>query len=215
MKGGVARRTTVLLTGVGLSLGIGISWARVSGDPGEPAGKGGKFSYVGATACKKCHLKEHKSWEKTKMAHAIETLKPGQAVEMKKKFKLDPEKDYTQDASCLACHTTGYGEEGGYAVPAAGDDKAAKKAEKLAGVGCESCHGPGSEYVKIFEDIQKTERKYKVEELYSAGLKKMDAGACTNCHNDKGPTFDPAKPFDFEKQKTQDAHEVQPLKQRE
>lgn len=179
------------------------------------AGEGGQFTYVGSTACKKCHLKEHKSWAETKMGKAFETLKPGQAKETKEKFKLDVNKNYSQDPTCIKCHTTGHGKPGGYAIPKADDAKAVKEAAKLEGVGCESCHGPGSEYVRVFEEITKSNRKYKVEELYKVGLTKIEESTCTACHNPEGPTVDLNKPFDFAKMKEEDRHERVPMKQRE
>lgn len=179
-----------------------------------PAAGDAKFEYVGSSKCKKCHLAEYKSWEKTGKAHALETLMPGKAEEAKKAAKLDPAKDYSTDANCVKCHVTGMGEAGGYAIPDAKDEAAVKAASKLAHVGCESCHGPGSKYIEIFEDIFKSKRKYKVEELHAAGLNKIDASVCTKCHNDQGPTH---KPFDFDKAKDQrdKIHEKSELKQRE
>ena len=151
------------------------------------------------------------------MAKAFDTLKPDHAVEAKQKHGLDPKKDYTTDASCLACHTTGFGHAGGYAVPDPNDKKAVRAAEKLEGGGCEVCHGPGGKYIEVFEEIFKSKRKYKVEELYAVGLKKMEASTCTTCHNDTGPTNDPANPFDFEKMKSQEKeiHVRTEMKQRE
>ncbi len=177
---------------------------------GEP-----EFEYVGSSKCKKCHLSQHKTWAKTKMGQALETLKPGQAVEAKKKHNLDPEKDYTQDTHCLKCHTTGHGQAGGYAIPDPDNKKAVRTAKKLAGVGCESCHGPGSAYIKVFDDIQKTKRTYTLKELYAVGLTKMDETVCTSCHNDKGPTYDSSTPFNFDEMKEKDAHEHKELKLRE
>ncbi len=179
------------------------------------AGEETKFTYVGSKACKKCHIKQYKSWKKTKMAKGLEILKPGQAKEAKEKYKLDPAKDYSTDKSCLKCHTTGYGEPGGYAIPDPKDADAVKKAKNLEGVGCESCHGPGSAYAKVFKEIQKSKREYKQEELYKVGLKKMGKESCVNCHNDKSPTYDKSKPFDYEKQKDADTHEHLPLKLQE
>jgi hypothetical protein len=174
------------------------------------------YEYVGSQKCKKCHIKIFKSWEKTKKGSTVfNTLKPGVASEMKSKHGLDPAKDYTKDATCLACHTTGFGHASGYAVPAEDDPVAAKKAEQFAHVGCESCHGPASGYLPLFEEIQKSKRKYKVEELHAKGLKTVDATTCTNCHNEKNPTFDAATPFDFEKLKEKGTHEHEELKLRE
>ena len=174
---------------------------------------GDNYQYVGSKKCKKCHIKEHKSWEEGKKGKAFEALKPGQATEAKTKAKLDPAKDYTKDATCVACHTTGFGKPGGYAMPAEGaDEKTLKELESLQGVGCESCHGPGSEYIKVFEDIKKSGRKYKTAELNAVGMLKLEASMCTGCHNEKSPTN---KAFDFEKQEKEGAHEHQPLTQHE
>jgi hypothetical protein len=168
--------------------------------------------FVSSRKCKKCHIKEYKSWEDTKKAKTFDLLKPGEAVEAKKKANLDPEKDYTKDTSCLKCHTTGFGHPGGYMVPDPADEKAVKEASRLEGVGCESCHGAGSAYMELHEEIKKSKRTYKVDEMHAAGLAKIDAAACTSCHNEESPTY---KPFDFEQQKNKGSHEVFPLKQRE
>jgi formate-dependent nitrite reductase cytochrome c552 subunit len=177
---------------------------------GKPA-----YAYVGSKKCKMCHLPEHKSWAKTRMGRALETLMPGKGVEIKEKFELSAHKDYSKDASCLKCHTTGYEKPGGYAIPDPKDRKAVRKARDLEGVGCESCHGPGSEYVKIFEEIDRLQRPYRVEELHAAGLRKIEEATCLECHNDTAPTFDPEKPFDYEKAREEDTHERRPLKLRE
>ncbi len=175
-----------------------------------------KFKYVGSKSCKKCHSSvQHKTWAKTKMGQALETLKPGMAKEAKEKHNLDPNKDYTQDTTCLQCHTTGFGQQGGYSIPDPKDKKAVRKAKKLENVGCESCHGPGSEYSKVFRDILMTKRKYKIEELYAAGLQKITKDTCTSCHNEHSPTIDAGAPFDFETMKDKDLHERQEMKQRE
>ena len=62
--------------------------------------------YLGSKSCQKCHFKEYASWQKTKMAQAFTTLKPNQAVEARKKAKLDPAKDYTKEAGCVVCHSS-------------------------------------------------------------------------------------------------------------
>jgi len=174
-----------------------------------------RYAYVGSFRCKKCHLNEYKSWEATRMGKSFDILKPGQHKEAKEKFKIDAGKDYTKDETCLKCHTTGFHQAGGYAIPAGDDEKVVRKAEQLAGVGCESCHGPGSAYVEKFEEILKSKRKYKAEELYAVGLKRVDETTCKTCHNQEGPTYDPAAPFDYEKRKQDGVHTLQPLKQRE
>ena len=178
-------------------------------------GEGESYTYIGTNKCKKCHLPEHKSWAKMKHATALDALQPGQATENKTKHNLDPNKDYSKDATCVACHTVGFGKPGGYAVPDAADEKAVKESKELAGVGCEACHGPGSEYGKLHEEIMKSKRKYKVDEMYAVGMKKVDESVCLTCHNDKSPSFDKGTPFDYAKLKDQGTHEHTPPKQRE
>lgn len=172
------------------------------------------FEYVGSKKCKMCHIKEHKSWAKTKMGQALDTLKPGSVAEVKKKFNLDPQKDYTTDPECIRCHTTGFGQPGGYVIADAGDKKAVKHAKKLANVGCESCHGPGGKYVDLHKELLMSKRKYTWEEMSAAGMRKVDVTTCRTCHNGEGPTTEKDHPFDFEQMRKKDAHENFPLKQR-
>jgi hypothetical protein len=72
--------------------------------------------------CRKCHLKEYRSWEKTAHATAHETLEGEDAT----------------NAECQTCHNTGMGQPGGFV--------SMDETPKLAGVQCEACHGAGSEY---------------------------------------------------------------------
>ncbi len=178
----------------------------LNGDP--------EHNFVGNKKCKKCHMKQYKSWKETKKANTFELLKPGQASEAKQKANLDPGKDYTKDENCLKCHTIGFGKTGGYAVPDPSDEKAVKESAALEGVGCESCHGPGSNFINLHEEIKKSKRTYTDEEMYAAGVKKIEEATCTRCHNEESPTY---VPFDYEKQKTnhEGAHEMFPLTQRQ
>jgi len=178
---------------------------------------GGEHEFVGSKKCKMCHSKQYKSWAITTHGTAFDILKPGDRTEAKVKYKLDPAKDYTADKDCLGCHTTGYGKAGGYAVPDAADEKAVKKMAKLAGVGCESCHGPGKDYNKVKKSIKKEKRNYKFDELAAAGMTEIEAGTCTGCHSDKSPTFDASKTLDFEKacKDEKAVHTRIPLKLRE
>ena len=91
-------------------------------------------SYVGTEACKACHFKQHRYWKKTGLAKSMESLAPTTAeadkdlFDRKTKSGLDPAKDYTKDATCLACHTTGYGKPGGYPTDVAANADAAAQA---------------------------------------------------------------------------------------
>ena len=188
------------------------------------AADGDDFEYVGSKKCKMCHKDAYKSWEATTHAKAFEILKPGERSGAKEKYGLDSAKDYTTDESCLACHTTGFGKKGGYAVPDPADEKAAKKMAKLEGAGCECCHGPGKEYAKLHKEIRnankgdkKGTRKYKPEEMYAVGMTKIEEATCACCHNDKSPTFEAGKTLDFEKMTANEAaiHAHQELELRE
>jgi hypothetical protein len=171
----------------------------------------GGAKYLGISACKKCHLKQYLSWKKTKMAKTFEVLKPGANAESKTKSGFDPKKDYTADPKCLACHTTGYGMPGGYPNP---DKKDAAAAKENQGTTCEACHGPGSKYAPIHEDIKDKKRKYSPDELYRAGAYKIDASICTTCHNRRNPTAPADYIFDYDKSKNEDTHANAPLKYR-
>lgn len=161
----------------------------------------GAHAYVGSRKCKVCHIREHKSWEGTKMARSFELLKPGVAASAKTKAKLDPKKDYTGDKTCLPCHTTGYGKPGGFVDLATTPD--------LAGVGCETCHGAGGTYLQK-EHMSLTNKEYKKAALVAAGLvAAVSRELCDDCHNSKSPFF---KDFDFEERKTKGTHEKFPLK---
>jgi len=173
-----------------------------------------KAEYVGDKVCMKCHMRpQHASWKKTLMANAMKTLEPTDEAkdktlfEKKKAANLDPAKDYTTDAKCLKCHTTGYGEAGGYPVDPKKDEAAGKAATLMGKVSCEACHGAGSLYVKYKEPIvtknneDKKETKFTWEELAKQGLTKPDEAVCAKCHNDQAPTK-PTEPFKFEDAKT-------------
>ena len=57
---------------------------------------------------------------------------------------------YRTDASCLACHTTGFGAETGF--------KDVASSANLVGTTCEACHGPGSKHeeaCKPFLNVKK------------------------------------------------------------
>lgn len=166
--------------------------------------------YVGAKKCKACHMKQYKSWKKTTMATSFENLKPGVKAEEKKKAGIDPEKDYTHDADCLRCHTTGYGKEGGFT--------SIEETPKLAGVQCEECHGPGSEYSKYMKKNQKKWKTdgYTTDELKALGLiiPSEDEKGCMVCHGGDSPfneSVDPKYTFNF-KERLEKTHEHFPLK---
>ena len=97
--------------------------------PAEPAGPAvtppADQTYVGTKACTACHFKQSMAWKKTK--HATDA------------FAKLPAK-YKTDATCLICHSTGFGTATGF--------KDEASTPTLAGTTCEACHGPGSKHVE-------------------------------------------------------------------
>jgi hypothetical protein len=171
---------------------------------GALAASAEEHSYVGTKNCKKCHLKEWKSWSLTQMAKAYESLMPGVAVDAKKSAGLDSEADYTKDETCIHCHVTGHGKPGGFVDVETTPD--------LAGVGCESCHGPGGTYTQD-PHMSLKNREYKKADVVAVGLVgEITAEQCTSCHNSESPFVAEGYVFDFAEMKDKGMHEIFPLK---
>jgi predicted CXXCH cytochrome family protein len=80
-------------------------------------------TYVGWKKCAPCHSAIKDSWQNTRHAKAIESLK-------KSKQETLP--------ACVKCHVTGYEKDGGFIDY--------ELTPEMAGVQCEVCHGPGSQH---------------------------------------------------------------------
>jgi cytochrome c553 len=158
-----------------------------------------EFEYVGSAKCKKCHLKQFKSWESTTMAQAFESLRPGAKAEAKTAAGLDPDKDYTTDAACVTCHVTGMGKAGGFVDEASTPD--------LVGVGCESCHGAGGTYIQD-EHMSLKNKEYKRADIIAVGMIDDPLTTCESCHNADSPT----STGEFVANKDDGIHEHHPLK---
>jgi len=172
-------------------------------------------TYIGVKKCKSCHFKQWNSWRKTKMAMAFEVLKPGVRSEEKTNLKFDPDKDYTKDATCLMCHTSGFGMPGGYIIAADDNTEAQEQAADNAGVTCEGCHGAGSRSVEIQEDIKENKRPYTFAELRAVGFHKAGVRSCTSCHNASDPGKEPGYHFAYEERRKEGQHENSELKYRQ
>ena len=156
------------------------------------------------TTCKTCHFKEAKAWAKTPLAKSMDSLRPTAAAdavrfEKKKRAGLDPARDYSTDATCLACHTTGHGGEGGYPADPSATPAATARAAAMGSVSCESCHGPGARYAKFKSDTlaASPDGKIAIADLTPLGLVRPDAAVCATCHNERNPTHADDK-FDYE-----------------
>jgi hypothetical protein len=171
---------------------------------GAASAQAQEFEYIGAKKCKKCHLKQYKSWEKTAMATAFELLKPDVRAAEKTAAGLDPATDYTTDENCIACHVTGYGKPGGFVD--------IETTPTLAGIGCEWCHGPGGTYT---QDGYKTldNKEYKKADIVAVGLvDTVGEAQCTPCHNSDNPFAGDDFVFDFAADGDEGLHEHYPLK---
>lgn len=133
-------------------------------------------TYIGAQKCAMCHKSEKSGqqfpkWDATKHSKSFAALSSPQAAEAAKALGVT---NPVTDAKCLKCH-----------APLA--DKAAEL--KAEGVGCEVCHGPGSDYKTLTIMKDKAEAVKKGLKLYA----NADAikAQCLTCHeNAHNKTFD-------------------------
>jgi hypothetical protein len=124
----------------------------------------------GSVKCGECHsLKingnQQSVWESSRHSQAFKTLLTDKAREYTVKNNL-PEP--VKNEKCLKCHTTGGFLNTGIAVTYNIEE----------GVGCEACHGAGSDYSPA--EIMKNE-----ELFIKHGGEKGDAETCLECHSQK------------------------------
>ncbi len=131
------------------------------------------FANVGAAKCKICHKSENRGmqfpiWEESGHAKAFTALTSDEGKALAADAPDNPE--------CLKCHSP----------------LAEKMPElKEEGIGCEVCHGPGSDYKKL--SVMKSQ-----EESVKYGLTVYDSPEavkkqCLTCHESAHD-----KPFDFD-----------------
>lgn len=128
----------VIAAGFLLFMGAGPAWSQDN-------------SYVGSEACKDCHEQQYDNFMKySRKAKSFKSIK-------KMEKKLTPE----EYQACFECHTTGYGQKGGFVSE--------DETPHLKVAGCEVCHGPGSTHAETGdpEDI----------------IGQMNMENCITCHN--------------------------------
>jgi len=157
---------TAVLAIAAIAVAVGVIWRGSLAESIAQAGapkplaeppKGQK--YIGAKQCSACHFDQFLTWRATKHAKGFEILS----------------EKYQADASCLKCHTTGHGTDGGF--------KDLATTPGLVGASCESCHGPGSkhgEIAKSFGDkkLSTEEKAYVASTIY----KMQPKNVCVDCH---------------------------------
>ena len=151
--------------------------------------------YVGVEGCK-CHKTEVEEWSKSIHGSAFSALTAANRSRSQNKAMkeagLDYKKDYDKDEKCLPCHTIGYGQPGGY--------KDASSPDHLKNVGCEMCHGAGSEYRVLHKEKEQTFTRAEAKAL--GEVYPPTADMCLKCHNHKDSPFtekvDPKYKFNFD-----------------
>jgi hypothetical protein len=144
--------------------------AATTAPPDQSQSKGAPQSYVGTNKCFICHRRQTDAWSETKHAHAFTDV---------------PEK-YRNDAACLKCHLTAFGESSGYV---AGTDK------DLLMVGCEACHGPGARHADAAQRfvLANPGEEAKIEqEMRATIVKAPQDTVCAACHKVQGHQKHPA-----------------------
>lgn len=169
------------------------------------------YEYVGTKRCRMCHTKQYDFWRDTAKANAFESLKPGVKVVAKRNAGLDANRDYTTDPTCLSCHTVGYGEAGGYEIPDPDDQRMQRRVKSREGVGCESCHGPGSGFIEVMQDISRNDRPYRPSEVYAAGRQIATVETCQKCHNKRAVCITDHKKFRVEPSNRKSFHQKIPF----
>jgi Cytochrome c554 and c-prime len=110
-----------------------------------------EYRIAGSQACANCHDQDDRVWHASKHSHAWEVL-------VAKEAQVDP--------YCQQCHTTGYGQQGGFV--------SVGLSPQLVHVGCENCHGPSSAHVA----------DPKIKTPFLAGER------CVECHDhENSPNF--------------------------
>lgn len=155
--------------------------------------KAADHEYVGTAKCAICHKTEaqgemYPKWQASPHAKAYETLATDKAKEFAKAKGIE---DPQTSMDCLKCHVTAAGVDAKLLGP---------KYAKEDGVGCESCHGAGGDYIKkaTMEGVTGG-----TIEAASVGLVMPTEETCKTCHNEESPTF---SGFDFKKMAAKIAH---------
>lgn len=134
--------------------GLAVPWVLCIGGCPKPSPQP-TGPYVGAEVCAQCHANIHTEWSATLHTQAMTALQSvGQA----------------DNPGCLPCHTTGYGQDGGFVSLAT--------TPELANVQCEDCHGPARQHVM------------NVTDKSLAPIVSVSSDVCGKCHTtDTYPQF--------------------------
>ena len=170
-----AQRTQRFVRVLALSLGLGGLMSAL------PAVADDIKKLKGPDECGECHKKEVEAWRTTRHYKTFNELaRTKEAKEIGKKLGL---KRLKSESDCLSCHFTQMEVKG--------------KAKTVAGITCESCHGPARDWIDIHsdyggkdvkkEDESPAHRKERLAKSEAAGMLRPDdlyavANNCYQCH---------------------------------
>jgi hypothetical protein len=102
------------------------------------------LAYAGSESCKLCHDYEYRRWRDPALGQPGSTAHANAYATLEQVgSQFDPE--------CVICHVVGMEYESGFVSE--------EKTGHLKNVGCENCHGPGSEHIRTLGEAKTTEPK--------------------------------------------------------
>jgi hypothetical protein len=152
--------------------------------------------FVGSDACKNCHEEEYDIWKE-------ESGGPHTQATVDLQFNPNNDRMWVKrdyDPECLSCHVTGWDPQGYF--PYESGFLNHTNDLHLTASGCENCHGPSSEHVRL-QDLVKAGKLDKkdptvVKSSKEIHLSELTARAmCMRCHDvDNSPDFLPDRAFE-------------------
>lgn len=192
--------------------------------------------FVGAAKCDgSCHDPWYQAWMNSGHGKTYNLLKPGERTDAKKKAEalikeklvkfggrdqayvdgLDVTKaDFTSEPLCLRCHTTGFGQSGGFRFKDTKTKKGKIKKKtaidpeepSLEQVGCEMCHSVrgGSQFRMLMKNTEGDFTSAQAEKL-NKRYDNNTGNVCKRCHEHQNTPFQPSLDdkykFNFEERK--------------
>jgi hypothetical protein len=105
------------------------------------------LEYVGSKYCKLCHDYEYEKWMTSKQVFIPGLSKQASPDSRHAGAFATLEKVGSEyDPECIICHVVGMQYQTGYVSP--------RKTPEMKDVGCENCHGPGSEHLRSLGAIE-------------------------------------------------------------
>ena len=135
--------------------------------------------YIGSEACGNCHKHAYEVWKKVDKdghshSHAFKSLEEAKHPSLRQ-----------FDGECISCHVVGFQHNTGYGDPANKE----RVNLKLLNVGCESCHGPGSDHANNPNNVKLHEvmNPFKAKPNEGPAAKQLRLNQldhfCQKCHD--------------------------------